>query len=350
MSASRAASVSSRRPPPPDEQRRVGLLDGLRQAVVAGDRVVLARHAERSVAEAALEHRHGLGQPRHPDADRVERQPERVVLRPVPAGPDRHLDAPAAQHVERGQVLGEQRRVAQVVVGHERRHAQPVRDRGDRGEQRHEPERDHDVVRVDQHRDPDGLRPPRGGDERRAVRDVARIGQEAERPHRPALPADEAEELADDRDLLRRPVERVVEREPGEPGVEIRPECVRRLFRRAGEQVRAAIGRHVVPASRSRRPPWRPPSPASPSSLDRARVAADRLAVARQDLGLVAHHLEAEREPVGHVRVLRRDLQRALLAAPADEDPGPARLDRPRHAERRRRSGRSGRGTSAGPA
>ena len=49
-------------------------------------------------------------------------------------------------------------------------------------------------------------------------------------------------------------------------------------------------------------------------------IAADRRAVALEDLGLVPEHLETEREPVGHVGVLGRDLERPLLAAATDQD------------------------------
>src|SRR6185295_6043892 len=41
--------------------------------------------------------------------------------------------------------------------------------------------------------------------------------------------------------------------------------------------------------------------------LDRGRVAPDLLAVALEHLGLVLEGVEADREPVGHVGVLRRD-------------------------------------------
>ena len=51
-----------------------------------------------------------------PDGRRVEREPDLVVLGPVPAGADGDLEPAAAQDVERGEVLGEDGRVAQVVV------------------------------------------------------------------------------------------------------------------------------------------------------------------------------------------------------------------------------------------
>ena len=48
-------------------------------------------------------------------------------------------------------------------------------------------------------------------------------------------------------------------------------------------------------------------------------ISADLGAVALEDVVLVPEPLEPEREPVGHVGELRRDPQRALLAA-ADQD------------------------------
>ena len=128
MSASRPASVSSRLPPPPMNSGGLRPLDRLRQPVVVRDRVD-ARPAKQngpspkqpfSTATASVE-------PADARADRVERDPQRLVLRHVPARADRDLDPAAADHVERRQVLGEQRRVAQVVVDHERPRPAAVR-------------------------------------------------------------------------------------------------------------------------------------------------------------------------------------------------------------------------------
>ena len=166
-----------------DEQGRMRLLDRRRLPVVLGDRVVLARERERPLGEAALEHRDRLGETRDAHAGGVERDAERGVLRPVPAGAERDLHAAPAQHVERGEVLGQERGMTQVVVGHERRDPQPVGGRGDRREQGHEPEREHDVVGIDEHVVADRLRATRGLAQGRAVGDLARVGEEAERPH-----------------------------------------------------------------------------------------------------------------------------------------------------------------------
>ena len=88
--------------------------------------VVLAGERERTLAEAALEDRDRLGEPGLADADRVERQADRVVLGLVPAGADRDVEPAVGQDVERRQVLGEDRRVAQVVVVDERRDPERV--------------------------------------------------------------------------------------------------------------------------------------------------------------------------------------------------------------------------------
>ena len=64
--------------------------------------------------------------------------------------------------------------------------------------------------------------------------------------------------------------------------------------------------------------------------LDRGRIPPDGLAVALQDLVLVLQCRQSEWEPVRHVGVLRGDLQRPLLASPADDDLRAAGLERPR--------------------
>src|SRR4029079_11998997 len=54
--------------------------------------------------------------------------------------------------------------------------------------------------------------------------------------------ADEPKELAEAGDLLGRAIQVVVEREAREPGVEIRPQPVGHLLRRAGGEVCASLG------------------------------------------------------------------------------------------------------------
>ena len=105
----------------------MGLLDGLGLAIVVGDRVVAALERERALAEESLEHGDRLGQPLDARGDRLEWKSDRVVLGAVPAGPDADLQSPATEHVEAGHVLGQDRRVAQVVVDHERPDPQGLR-------------------------------------------------------------------------------------------------------------------------------------------------------------------------------------------------------------------------------
>ena len=98
--------------------------------------------------------------------DRVERQADRVVLGLVPAGADRDVEPAAGQDVERREVLGEDRRVAQVVVVDERRDPERRRRGGDRREVRDRGERARDeVIRDRERRDADRTR--RGGRARR---------------------------------------------------------------------------------------------------------------------------------------------------------------------------------------
>src|SRR5215475_518396 len=103
-----------------DEQGWVWPLHRLGLAVMAGDGVVLAGEGERPVGEAALQNRYRLAEPGDPGRDPVERQADRVVLRTVPAGADPVLGATAGQHVQGGELVGENGRVAQVDVAHER--------------------------------------------------------------------------------------------------------------------------------------------------------------------------------------------------------------------------------------
>ena len=69
---------------------------------------------------------------------------------------------------------------------------------------------------------------------------------------------------------------------------------------------------------------------AQPADRDVGGVAAERLAVAAQDVHLVGHR-GGVAEDVHHVGVARHQPQRPLLAAAADEDRRPARLHRARH-------------------
>ena len=161
-------------------------LDRLGLAVEVGDRVVLAGERERAVGEAALEHRDRLLEPGLAHRRGVERQADGVVLGLVPAGPDGHVQAPAAQDVEAREVLGEHRRMAQVVVVHEGRDPEAVRGGGDGRQRRDRRQLLDQVVRDDEGVIAHRLRPPRFSGEGLAVHDGLDGRQERERPgHRP---------------------------------------------------------------------------------------------------------------------------------------------------------------------
>jgi hypothetical protein len=121
-------------------------------AVVLGDRVMLAGEAEGFIGETALQDSDRFGKASLADRRALERQPDRLVLGPVPAGADRHVEASIGQHVEAGEVLGQHRRMAQVVVEHESGDAQALGRGGDgrhgrdRGELRDEVVRDDEGV------------------------------------------------------------------------------------------------------------------------------------------------------------------------------------------------------------
>jgi hypothetical protein len=100
-----AVAASQRERPSPaaaDQERRMRATDRFRVAVQVPNRVVLAGEREGTVAEAALQDGDGLLQARLTDRRRIERQPDRVVFRSVPAGPDRHIQPAAAEHVQAG--------------------------------------------------------------------------------------------------------------------------------------------------------------------------------------------------------------------------------------------------------
>ena len=80
-----------------------------------------------------------------------------------------------------------------------------------------------------------------------------------------------------------------------------------------------------------------------------ARIPPDLVAVALQQVRLVAEHVDPQREPMCVVGVTSDEAQRALLAAAADEDWRSAGLDRTRPVERLRRSGSTGPRRSAAP-
>src|SRR6266567_574176 len=143
-------------------------------------------------------------------------------------------------------------------------------------------------------------------------------------------------------DQLARPADRlgrrqgwVVQSEPAEPSVEVRPQELRRLVhRRHHADHRPAFGRQCV-HDRPRLPVVLGKHHARPNQ-DRhlRRIATDVRAVLLEDAFLPLQILELPAEPVTDVSVLGEDAESAPLAAAADEDLRPALLDRSRHVER----------------
>ncbi len=78
-----------------------------------------------------------LGQPRHPHPGRIHRDAGLLVVRRHPAGTEPELEASAGDDVERGRLLGEHDRVAEVVVEHERTDAKRRRGLRRNGECHH---------------------------------------------------------------------------------------------------------------------------------------------------------------------------------------------------------------------
>jgi len=167
-----------------DEDRQMRLLHRLGLGVVVGDRVVVASEAERSIAEATLEHRDRLDQPLLAGRCRVEWQADRLVLRTVPAGPDGHVEPAFAEDVQAGQILRQDCRMAQVVVQHEGADPQPIGDGGDDRHGGHRSKLRDQVIRDDERIDPDRLRAAGRLGELASGGDAARISKESEWLHR----------------------------------------------------------------------------------------------------------------------------------------------------------------------
>ena len=163
-----------------DEERRVRPLGRLRLGVVIGDRVVLAGEAERPVGEAPLQDGDRLGQPCLADRGRVECHADRLVLGPVPARADRHVQPPLGEDVEARQLLRQHRGVPQVVVQHEGRDPEPIRDGRDRRHRRDRRQLLDEVIGDDERVDADRLRPTSRLGQLANRGDLACVGEEAE--------------------------------------------------------------------------------------------------------------------------------------------------------------------------
>ena len=181
--------LERRASPAADEERNVRPLDRLRIPVVVGDPVVLAHEREWLGAEAALDHRDRFREPRLADADRIERQADCRVLGLVPAGTDRDVQPTARKHVERCQILGKDRRMAQVVVVHEGADPHPLGQRRDRREIGHGRELRDQMVGQDVGRDAQVLGSPSAIPELARGGRIEGIGEEGERLHRDPKPS-----------------------------------------------------------------------------------------------------------------------------------------------------------------
>src|SRR2546421_7899031 len=94
-------------------------LNGTRQVFEAFDAVEAALEVDGTVSKDALHHRDRLGQPIDPDGAGIVCDARAVVLRLVPAGANSDLEPSVAEPVQRGQLLGEDDRMAEVVVENE---------------------------------------------------------------------------------------------------------------------------------------------------------------------------------------------------------------------------------------
>ena len=180
MSAWRAAKERTRLPPPPMMSGGPGRCTGSGREGVPEHLVVLAVEVERPVgAQQALDDLDRLLEARHPHRGEVVGEAGLVVVGAHPAGAETQLEAPLAQHVEGGGLLGQHEGVAVVVAEDQRAHAQ----RGGRGRHRSQ-RRDRrqlvaEVVGHEQRAVARGPRPggpgrPRSGPCRRAPCSVAR--------------------------------------------------------------------------------------------------------------------------------------------------------------------------------
>ena len=149
--------------------------------VEIGDRVVAAAEAERPVGEQPAQDRDRFGHALDPDAGPIEGQADRLVLGLVPTCADAHVEPAVADDIERGDVLRDHRRVAQVIIEDERADSQSGRGHRDGSEHRDRCELRREMVVDAQVRIPDRLGVPGMLHERRAVDDVAETRNELER-------------------------------------------------------------------------------------------------------------------------------------------------------------------------
>ena len=116
MSAVCAASERIRRPPPAMKIGGMGALHGCRKPDHLPDLIVPALERGRGPAQQSPEDRHGLQHPLHAGGGRVVGDPALLVIGPQPAGADPDLQPPAGKQIDRRQLLGKDRGMAEVVV------------------------------------------------------------------------------------------------------------------------------------------------------------------------------------------------------------------------------------------
>ena len=132
-SACAIVARSIRGPVRSDHQRRPGRSRAARQQLAVAGLVPAPVEVDRPVAQEAADDRERL-------LETIDAMVERVAIGAelglVPARPEAQHEAPAAQLVDRGGLLGEQRRVVEVRAGDERPELDPRRRGRDRRQQR----------------------------------------------------------------------------------------------------------------------------------------------------------------------------------------------------------------------
>ena len=117
------------RPDRADHQRRAGRPRAARQQLAVARLVPAAVEVDGALAQERPDDRERLLEPVDPV---VEREAEGAELGLVPAGAEAEHEPAAAELVDRGGLLGEQRRVVEVRAGDERPELDPRGRRGDR--------------------------------------------------------------------------------------------------------------------------------------------------------------------------------------------------------------------------
>src|ERR1700678_1839111 len=94
----------------------MGMLHRRRLSGHRVDREELTAEAERRLGDHALDHLDVFDEAAYSSADRIERDASGLVLGFKPAGAEAELEPPAAEHVKRGCLAGENCGMSQVLV------------------------------------------------------------------------------------------------------------------------------------------------------------------------------------------------------------------------------------------